>query len=164
MYVDWSQFLPSMIATFVGFVLALTGQWFFGYIKKSKESDELKSHIAEELNSIKIDLEQFVSTSLDVQPLKTPIWNALINAGQVALLDTNTREQLFRVYNTIQEFNSWCLVQTNYYFENEKYNELLTNELTLLKAELLNSENLPFSKSIILLAQTLNKRRKNNGN
>ena len=164
MCVDWSQFLPSIIATFVGFVLALTGQWFLGYVKKSKEANELKSHIAEELNSLKIDLEQLVSTSLDVQPLKTPIWNALINAGQVALLDTNIREQLFRVYNTIQEFNSWCLVQTNYYFENEKHNELLKNELTTLKAELLNTESLPFSRSIILLLQTLNNRRKNNGN
>ncbi|GHT10787.1 hypothetical protein FACS189426_11700 [Bacteroidia bacterium] len=155
MCIDWSQFLPSMIATFIGFVLALIGQWFFGYIKKSKGSGELKSHIAEELNSIKLALENFESTFLDVQPLKTPIWNALINAGQVALLDTQIREQLFGVYSTIQEFNSWSLVQTNYYFENERYNELLTNELTKLKTELINNEKSSFSRSIILLLDKL---------
>lgn len=160
MCVDWSQFLPSMIATFVGFVLALLGQWLFLFFVKTNNSHELIEHIVEELTNIKIDLEKFSCNSLDIQPLKTPVWNAVINAGQVALLDTKMREQLFSVYNAVQEFNSWCLVQTNYYFENERFNTLLTTELKKLKEEMLLKEVHPLNRSVIIAIHKLNERRK----
>ena len=157
---NWNGFLPSMIATFIGFVLALLGQWGFGHIKEYKASKQLKERIARELVRIKSDLEVFVSIALDVHPLKTPVWNAAINAGQISLLAGKNREQLFLVYNAIQEFNSWCLVQTNYYFEKGRYNDLLTNELHNLKAELLNDEYSEFGRSIVDILRNLDMNQK----
>lgn len=128
--VDWSQFWPSMIATFAGFVLALLGQFAFEKCKSIFESKGLLKRLKTELEDIKTTLEKFKPGDIEPQPLKTLVWDEAINAGQVSLLNASKRVLLFKIYKQIQEFNSWFEIQTNYYFEhNNQLNEGLKKEL-----------------------------------
>lgn len=49
--------------------------------------------------------------------------------------------KLFHVYNTINEFNAWCSIHTNYYFEKGQQNRLLIKELNRKKELLSAGEN-----------------------
>ena len=129
--VDWSQFWPSMIATFVGFLLALIGQFAFEKVKSFVDSRDLLKRLKTELKDIKTILDKYNPLEIERQPLKTLVWDEAINAGQVSLLNAKKREALFKIYKQIQEFNSWSEIQTNYYFEHEnQLNEGLKIELT----------------------------------
>lgn len=135
---EWNQFWPSMIATFVGFVLALLGQFAWERWKEKHDAKGLISRIKSELGDVITVLTAVTDTSLEAHPLKTLVWDEAINAGQVSLLKPNIRAGLFVIYKQIQEFNSWFLVKTNYYFEhNGVYNQQLNDELAEQKKILL---------------------------
>lgn len=141
MNTDWSQFWPSMIATLVGFILALLGQWAAGKLHNYFLKKDLKSRIGQELMLIKNQLGNYSDTELDMHPLKTPTWDEAISSGQICILQMEIRACLFKVYSLIQEYNSWSRVQANYYFANNKYNDLLTKELKNLKVSLLSKND-----------------------
>ncbi len=135
---DWSQFWPSMIATFVGFALALIGEFAFEKIKSHCDAKSLLTRIQIELGEIKADLERWHPALIGCQPLKTPVWDEAINAGQVSLLDKNKRKEFFKIYKQIQGFNSWSEEQTKYYFEhNANLNSAISSELEKEKTSLL---------------------------
>lgn len=140
--VDWSQFWPSMIATFVGFALALLGEFAFEKIKSLVDSTALLKRVRQELCDVEIFLKSWKTDLIERHPLKTLVWDEAINVGQVSLLNTNKRELLFKIYKQIQEFNSWSEVQTNYYFEHEgKLNDILSQELLEEKEFMLGTKN-----------------------
>lgn len=150
LYVDWSQFWPSMIATFAGFVLALLGQLFFEKMKSFVDSKELLKRLKVELNDICTTLKNLLPTDIDVQPLKTLVWDEAINVGQVSLLKATKRAILFKIYKQIQEFNSWCKIQTDFYFSHDSnLNEKLKQELIKQKNIMLdNSKSEDANKNI----------------
>jgi hypothetical protein len=152
---DWTQFWPSMIATFFGFILALIGQWFLGRRKERAEAKALVDRIKQEFNRIISVLSDIKITQAQIDPLKTPVWDAAINAGQISLLDAELREDLFSIYNAIREFNSWNAVQANYYFDNSKPNPQLMNEIEKLRAELLDEEATATNTSIKIMIANL---------
>ena len=100
---DWGSFLPEMIASafgsLVGFALAIVGERLVDYSKDKKDAQEIKKLLLEELIACKKVLQTFDVSSLDVQPLKISTWEGLSHSNQLSLLDVNTRDKLFSVYN-----------------------------------------------------------------
>ncbi len=135
--VDWSQFVPEVIATFLGFGLALFGQWLWERFKDKSDAKNLKKRIASELKRIKNELNNI--EGIYVEPLKIPIWDTCISTGNFKVLDVELQEKLALVYSIIREYNSWSLMQSNYYFENKNINNALDEELKRLKCVLLGN-------------------------
>ncbi len=138
--IDWTQVSIDLFVTFFGFGLAIFGERVTDWLKTRSDIRELKNLIKEELKKVLNDLENFSEETLDVQPLKIPSWESAINTGQVSLFELTVRNKLFRIYNTINEFNSWCLVHTNYYFEKGEQNKLLIKEINRIKEKLLGND------------------------
>lgn len=138
--VDWSQFWPGMISTFVGFVLALMGQWLWEQHKSRAEERALLARFAEELRKVSETLERYTEGMLDLKFIKIPVWDEAQNAGKISLISSSIRSDLFVIYNSIQEFNSWCAVNTNYYFENGHPHAQLNDRLNKQKNTLLGVE------------------------
>ncbi len=147
---DWSQFWPSMIATFFGFILALIGEYFLETKlesrKHNKDVKELFGRLVIELADVKKVLSKLNQYSLDKNPLKTPVWDEAINAGMVSLMEADARKQLFTVYKKINELNSWYEIKTNYYFNHfddidvtKRYNSELNNEIEKQKGLLVGT-------------------------
>ena len=135
---DWAQFWPSMIATFVGFVLALLGEFAFEKIKSQCNAKSLLVRIKTELGEIRNELNNWHDALIGCQPLKTPVWDEAINVGQVSLLGKEERKEFFKIYKQIQGFNSWSEEQTKYYFgHNGNLNPAISFELEKEKASLL---------------------------
>ena len=137
-HIDWWQLLPEIIATFVGFILALFGQFLWEKGKEIKEAKHLLERIAKELKGIKQVLIDIDPVTYEMQPLKTLIWDEAINAGKISLLEETKRERLLKIYKQIQEINSWFAIQTKYVFDNNgRPNENLQIELIKQKCLLL---------------------------
>lgn len=147
-FINWTQVAIDLFVTFVGVGLAIIGERITNWIKIRRETRELKKLIKAELEKIFNDLKNFNEETLDVQPLRVPSWESAVNIGQVSLFDIVTRNKLFCVYNTINEFNSWCLIHTNYYFEKGQQNKLLIKELNNIKKKLLSNESHESDSSI----------------
>lgn len=143
--IDWFDVIFQLFITGLGFAFALwSARWLDG-VKEKKDKQELKRLLKEELSNILDVLTRLNVELLDVQPLKIPLWESVINTGQISLLDFETRKILFGVYGKIKEYNSWCLIYTNYYFEKNKKNDLLLNELKKIKSELIGSDDIIFN-------------------
>lgn len=158
--IDWIQVVIDLFVTFFGFGLAMLGERLTNWLKIRSDTKMLEKLVKEELKKILCDLENFDLETLDVQPLKIPLWESAISTGQVSLFDFTTRNKLFLVYNAINEFNSWCLVHTNYYFEKGQKNKLLIKELNQIKKKLLgidsNESDLSINSAIEILERGIN--------
>lgn len=121
---DWSQFFPSMIATFVGFVLAILGMLIYDNIKKNSEKKSLRNNIKNELFKIQevlrtIDEEDKVakgnnSKVLRINPLKCYVWESAINTNKIDLLSKMSWYcDLLLIYDIINDFNQWQLLKAN---------------------------------------------------
>lgn len=139
--IDWGQAILDLLATFLGFGLAILGEKITDKRKTRIATKELRELIIEELKKLYSEVAVFNVETLDVNPLKIPSWKSAINTGQLSLFSFETRKRLFSVYNMIEEFNAWCRVHTNYYFEQGKQNELLIKEIDRIKTNLLNSNS-----------------------
>lgn len=136
--IDWASILLELFAAFLGFGLALLGERITDKINTHNAIKEQKKLLKEELEKVLNDLKAYNIETLDVQPIKTPVWDSAINTGHVSLFDFDTRNILFRTYNFINEFNSWCLIHTNYFFEKGDKNSMLIKEIGRIKNELLS--------------------------
>lgn len=136
--IDWTSILLELFAAFLGFGLAILGERITDKINTRNAIKEQKKLLKEELEKVLNDLKAYNIETLDVQPIKIPVWDSAINTGQVSLFDFNTRNILFRTFNFINEFNSWCLIHTNYFFEKGEKNQLLIKEIGRIKEELLS--------------------------
>ena len=143
---SWDQFVPSIIATFIGFVLALIGDYFLQTglekRKQTKEVNDLFSRLLAELEDMKTVLEGLNEYTLEKNPLKTPVWDEAINVGLISLIETNLRKSLFTIYKKLEELDSWYAIKTNYYFSHPKepYNNELNNEIKKQVDRLLGEE------------------------
>ena len=138
---DWSQFVPSIIATLVGFFLALVFQQFL--YEKIKEGSQNRKKAKAQIDKIKnellgvvkeiekiVEAEQKRQTTLAyIDPIKTPVWDAVLNTNELQLIsdylykyrkktsdktDGDLLTQIFSLYGLITEYNKWH----NLYSEN----------------------------------------------
>lgn len=96
---DWSQFVPSIIATVIGFLLAILFQQVIYEIIKSKflnrrRAEELIKDIKKELDKIYFELSKLDRNSAYVNPLKTPVWDGILNTNELALLERYKRAKV----------------------------------------------------------------------
>lgn len=121
---DWSQFFPTMIATFVGFVLAILGTWIYDLIKRRDERNGLKRDIKKELLKIQkiireIEEEDKIAENqnsriLRINPLKCYVWDAAIGSDKISLFGKiSWYGDLLQVYDTINDYNEWQLLKSD---------------------------------------------------
>lgn len=134
MKTDWSSFWPSMIATFVGFALALFGQWLFETLKGKSDAKNLKDKIYNEIGLIKDALDSLpIGGTIVKNPLKTPIWDSAVSGGMVSKLDQSLRKKFLDMYDIIEEFNSWFSTDADYYILHATHNQQILDRLQTLK-------------------------------
>lgn len=155
--IDWFDVFFQLFITVIGFVFAIWSAKWLDKQKEKKDSRDLKRLLMEELKEVREELSTYNVEMLETQPLKIPMWESVIYTGQLYLVDFRTREVLFRVYNTIKEFNSWALIYTNYYFEKGIKNSLIINALKELQKELLNNQESTSESKIISILVAENK-------
>ena len=142
---DWSQFIPTMIATFVGFILAILGTWIYDTIDKKNECNNLKKDIRNELlkvQNVLIEIEAEDNRAINeknsilrINPLKCYIWDSAISANKVNLLTKLVwYSELLQIYDTINDYNEWQLLKSDKILEgkditaiNEHIENLKTN-------------------------------------
>lgn len=159
--IDWSQFIPSVIATLIGFFLAIVFQQFIyekvkDNIKNNKSAKSSIEKIIDELNTIISTLEEIDEKKLYIDPIKTPVWTACLNTNEIVLLSDfldkknlkkeiplcNNKEidickRLFVVYGTIDEYNKWWnLASEQKINENENCYDSLLKLLDNIKKKL----------------------------
>lgn len=145
---NWNEFIPSIISTFVGFILALIGDYLLEtYLenrKNNREAKDLLDRLVGELEVVKKVLSDCSDYTLDKKPLKTPVWDEAISAGMISLVGTEIRQKLFVIYKKINELNSWYEIKTEFYFAHiecddvsKRYNPELDKEINKMKELLL---------------------------
>ncbi len=91
---DWAQFIPSLIATIVGFLLALLFQQILynaitGRKKAKAQIIKIKNELSDIVREITliIDEETENQTTLAyIDPIKTPVWDAVLNTNELQLI------------------------------------------------------------------------------
>lgn len=121
--IDWSQFLPTLIATCIGCMLAffLTGK-YDQKKARNEETDVLKNVISElkriEQELKRIDSKEDAETYFYLAPLHTPAYDSLVYTRKLGLvLDANwirranfpeDSDNTFQLlYEYIKEYNAW---------------------------------------------------------
>ena len=150
---DWSQFVPSVLATVIGFFLALVFQQGIYEILKSKILNRIKAKalitdIKKELERILNDLTGLslvIDKAFFVDPIKTPVWEGILNTNEVELLarfknvklskrilkdenlikkygaeelknlQFNLYDMIFSVYGVVQDYNKWWYIYSENY-------------------------------------------------
>lgn len=143
---DWSQFWPSLVATLIGFVLAIVFQQIvYEKIKavlfESNKAKKLLAEIKKELNDVCATLHRHGKEISDaengkyamfyVDPIKTPLFDGMLNENAFPYLTKYKKARLSRnylksvnrdglkrtrinvynlilsVYDTIRDYNKW---------------------------------------------------------
>lgn len=118
---DWTQFLSGLMATIIGTLIGIFGP----FCLQAKENHKHEKHraleylhdINQELNEVKLQFMRIKDANLYLSPIKTPLWDSLINTNEIHLLSLlkikkeitskNLIKQLFQVYDLIKEYNLW---------------------------------------------------------
>ena len=120
MPIDWSQFIPTMIATFVAFMLTLLGTYLYDMYKDNEQKKAFLINLRKELEDIQRELgninrllEDGTCSSIWVVPLKTYIWDSIIENNKASLIsDEYWYKDLLAIYHMAREYNSWHLLRT----------------------------------------------------
>lgn len=95
-----NEALIGFVSTFSGVGLALLGE---RYLKK-KDDDERRDQLHQELK----DELLYVAKTLETRPgdlLKVDIWNSVIHAGELRLIERTEKRELSELYHRLQGFN-----------------------------------------------------------
>jgi len=125
--IDWSQFLPDLIATFIGFLLALSGERMYDKYKDWRESKEIAKLFIAELENMSTIVVRTANTSDKswINPIKTPTWDSAVSSKSIALLARfSWYNKLFELYDAIKDYNSWHNLRTNLFFEGKQYDQI----------------------------------------
>lgn len=140
--VDWTQFLPSIIATFFGVVAAIYVQKKYEDWKQKKEAKDMKQKIILELEEIKDQLESVSEASTEklvLSPISLPIYKGLIASAKISLLSRfSWYAEFLDVYNMLETYNSWHTFRT--YVGISKNSDIIML-LQMIEKELLGDEN-----------------------
>ena len=115
---DWSQFLAGLVATVIGIFGPFYLQSIIERRNKRQRAIQYLNDIKKELKSIKEQLLAVQTTDIYINPIKTPMWDSLINTNEIQLLSllnikrigsnvANPTKQIFQIYDLINEYNSW---------------------------------------------------------
>lgn len=124
--IDWSQFWPSMIATFVGFVLALISAFITSVVSKKFKIQHLKNRVILELAKIYKDIKENDKSLLTYD---CPIWDSIISSS--LLLDIGDNEfilELSSLYGQIK-----ILEQCECKYLNESSESMIPDKKVLFK-------------------------------
>lgn len=134
---DWTQFWSGLISGFIsGLFTTIIGTLigvFLPFYKQSKNERDNKREravnclrdILDEIADIKNQLQKINDNSglIYFYPIKTPVWDSLINTNETQLLSLlknkdktfdsqNFTKQIFQLYNLVNEYNSWWNIYT----------------------------------------------------
>ncbi|MDE6505138.1 MAG: hypothetical protein K2L42_04630 [Clostridia bacterium] len=89
--VDWSQFVPSVLATVIGFFLAIVFQQGVYEFVKNIILNGIKANgviigVKKELDRIAAVLGNLNDGTIYVDPIKIPVWDGILNANEFELL------------------------------------------------------------------------------
>lgn len=118
---DWSQFVPTLIATFAGFILAIVASFIYDSIRDKNDQGQLIIHLKDELEDVALEIQRISGdmrkeneTILWVDPLKVYIWDATTSNNKLSLISSKVwYKDLLSIYHSIKEYNSWELLRTN---------------------------------------------------
>ena len=144
--IDWSQFIPTLIATFIGFALAILGSYLYDNYKDKNERKTIIANLHSELEEMKSELSRIAntltetdSTTLWISPLKTYIWDSTAANNKLGLLSNQSwYKDLLVIYHTVHEYNSWHQLRTNSVISEQDY-EVIENSMSEI-ATTLNTE------------------------
>jgi hypothetical protein len=131
MTIDWSQFVPSMSATFAGVVLALIGTRLYDKRKDSHDKNGLILEFQEELEKLCKDIDNTVGSKnikFCLNPAKTPVWDSVINTKKLMLIRKyHWYQELMALYDDIKDYNEWHRLRTRQYYDKKDISELSTS-------------------------------------
>lgn len=123
---DWGQFLAGLvsglIATIIGTIIGIFGPFYLQSVNerknKKKRASQYLLDVKKELEGMKGQFEAIKTTDIYISPIKTPVWDSLINTNEIQLLSllkykdntfntVNLTKQLFQIYDLINEYNLW---------------------------------------------------------
>lgn len=114
LYMDWKQFIPSLIATIIGIFGPF---WFQRRIEKSKQ----KTDALERVEQLKSELSGILKTIEDlndkeeryIDPVKTPVWTGLQNTNESSLLSVLRKKPKTKKNKTKGEAKSNLSIEQN---------------------------------------------------
>ena len=83
---DWKQFIPSLIATFVGIFLPFFIQARIEKRKRQNAAKEMIEQIKTELKDTVKDIGRLEDDRRYIDPIKTPVWTGIQNTNEISLL------------------------------------------------------------------------------
>ena len=149
---DWKQFIPSLIATFVGIFVPFFIQARVEKTHKLSEAVQRIEKIIAELSGIADKIIKLNYEQIHLYPIKTPVWDGLLNTNEMLLISNmqnkkkrkknknNVEENqehdwynmIYKIYGIIDEYNKWWNLYTEKLFLHDK-DVVLEPILTQLK-------------------------------
>ena len=139
---DWHQFIPSLIATFVGIFVPFWLQRRHDKKQRRKDAERLIKQIVEELETLRKDMQEREqnmqereqkaterNASLFIDPLLTPIGDSLLNSNGISIL-TDLQNYLNKKYkrsiirNKLIANTEWVKTISEVYARISNYNIL----------------------------------------
>ena len=132
---DWHQFIPSLIATFVGIFMPFRLQRRHDKKQRRKDAERLIKQIVEELETLRKDMQEREqkatekNASLFIDPLLTPIGDSLLNSNGMSIL-TDLQNYLNKKYkrsikqNKLIANTEWVKTISEVYARISNYNIL----------------------------------------
>ena len=119
--INWTQFIPTMIATVIAFGLTILGTYLYDNYVERKEKKEFIINLRNELNDMLASLSDTQTKLLDkeeiylwVNPLKTYIWDSIANTNRLSLISKELwYKDVLEIYHTVREYNTWHMIRTN---------------------------------------------------
>ena len=115
------EFLVNFAATVIGVFLALLLQKRYERSKETKEAENIKEQLKDELKNIKkmiIDTHKREDELL-LSPIKMPVFQGYVNSTKISLLDRYTwYNDLLNLYKYLDTYNDWHNLKTDKTFNN----------------------------------------------
>lgn len=128
--IDWSQFVPTLIATFIGFGLALFGSFLYDAIKEHNEKKIVIRNLRNELIEIQSEI-AIIATALNnednndvplwIFPIKTYVWDSITTNKLELISEKLWYKELLCIYHGIHEYNTWHKIRTQSAINGLKY-------------------------------------------
>lgn len=151
MNIDWSDFVPSIIATLIGFGLAIVGERIYDGSKEKVARKKLISFFTIEVESIMNYISSEKFDQMMINPIKMPTWKSAISSNNISLiLSESWWQDLFSCYSELEDYNEWHNIRTKLIINNiDKKNDHRINQITnILKSQLENKDSSGNKKNI----------------
>lgn len=125
---NWDQFISGLVATVIGTLIGIFGPFYLQSLherkNKGKKAMQYLHDIQDELFGIRKQFGGIKESDIYLSPIKTPVWDSLINTNEIQLLSilhhkggngsnvVSISRQLFQVYDLIKEYNLWWNMYT----------------------------------------------------